>query len=201
MRNYGLELAIPQTVKDEFVYRSRQHAFNKLLGWGIGLLSVAITVDLIIYYTTGMIAFPILEFIAIAVSLVMFARALVNYTNEDRDILNSRYWYETEEAPISESNQTDTNTSQDTIIPQSRGNGHFILHIGLSVTQLNSIANAMLNTGTLTVNYIESLGISRQNAEKLREELSEYKLLSFDDKGRVRLTQDGERVCNRIIKA
>lgn len=200
MRNYGMELSIPQPVRDEFVYRSRQQAFNQLLGWGIGLLSVAITVDIAIYLITGMIAFPLLEIPSISIALYKFSRALVLYTNEDREILNSRYFDYTESEPIPESNVEDTNNEPTTIIPHSNGKGHFNLHIGLTTTQLKSIANTMLNTGTLTVNYIESLGVSRQNAEKLRIELAEYRLLSFDDKGRVKLTQDGIKVCKQIIK-
>ncbi|MFA5166582.1 MAG: hypothetical protein WC449_04815 [Candidatus Paceibacterota bacterium] len=200
MRNYGLEVAIPQAVKDEFVYRSRQQAFNHLLGWGIGLLSIAITVDIAIYLIMDMIAFPLLEIPAIVFALYKFSKALVQYTNEDRDILNGRYFsYDSiiEEVDSKEPETTDEIT---TIIPQANGKAHFNLHIGMTATQLKSIANTMLSTGTLTVNYIESLGISRQNAEKLRSELATYRLLSFDDKGRVKLTQDGIKVCKQIIK-
>lgn len=200
MRNYGLEVAIPQSVKDEFVYRSRQQAINHLLGWGIGLLSVAIAIDVLIYLTSGLIAFPLLEIPALLFALYKFSKALVDYTNEDRDILNNRYVIFEDEPIESNTHQIETTNELNTIIPQPNGKGHFILHIGLSSTQLKSIANTMLNTGTLTVNYIESLGISRQNAEKLRSELAEYHLLSFDDKGRVKLTQDGIKSCKQIIK-
>lgn len=199
MRNYGMEIAIPQTYKDEFVYRSRQQALNKLLGWGSGLLSVAITIDLVIYFITGMIAFPIFEFIAIAFAIVKFATALVKYTNEDRDILNSRLFDFSEETEEPESNQEEVNSDAVTVIPQETGKGNYILHIGLSNSQLTNVAKAMLNTNTLTVNYLESLGISRQNAEKLREELAEKKLLTFDNKGRVTLTDNGKRVAKKIL--
>ena len=58
----------------------------------------------------------------------------------------------------------------------------------------------MLNTGTLTVNYLESLGLSRQSAEGLRAELAGLDILEFDNKGRVSLTDKGEKICKRITK-
>ena len=78
------------------------------------------------------------------------------------------------------------------------GGSFYVIDVGLTNSQLDQIANALLDTKTLTINYLESLGLARQDAEKLRIELSAKELVEFDKKNRVHLTDLGKRIFYHI---
>ena len=199
MRNYEVQSIIQPSIKDAFVTRSRQQALDifksKLLKYAI----YAFTIELVMWRVFGVLLLPTIEFVAIAIALYDYARALCQFTVEDRDYLfgqQSIVEVESKNALTIEEKPA----RGDTLIPQDRGSGVYFLTIPLSESQKKAIANTMLNTETLTVNYLESIGLSRQNAEGLRAELAGLDILEFDNKGRVSLTDKGEKICKRIIK-
>lgn len=198
MRNYEAQSILQPTIKDAFVTRSRQQAFDifksKLLKYAI----YAFTIELLMWRIFGVLLLPTLEFVAIAIALYDYARALCQFTVEDREYLfNQQSTIEIESNNVL---AVDDKPKGNTIIPQATGKSIYVLSTPLTESQKKAIANTMLNTGTLTVNYLESLGLSRQSAEGLRAELAQLNLLEFDNKGRVTLTDKGEKICKRIIK-
>src|SRR5690606_14144589 len=120
----------------------------------------------------------IIVFPSILLALFEYAKALVYFTTEDRDYLYSNSI--AVESTHNDAIETPNDNQSITVIPQATGKGIYYLHVALSNSQLRSIANTMLNTETLTVNYLESLTISRQNAEKIRVELAQMGILQFD---------------------
>ena len=198
MRNYEVQALTQPTIKDAFVTRSRQQAFDILKSKLLKYAIYAFTIELAMWYIFGVLLLPTLEFVAIAIALYDYAKALCQFTTEDRD-----YLFNQQSIVEVESNNAlaiEDKPKGNTIIPQATGKSIYVLSIPLSESQKKAIANTMLNTGTLTVNYLESLGLSRQSAEGLRAELAGLDILEFDNKGRVSLTDKGEKICKRITK-
>ena len=203
MRKYNrLQTSIiPQTTKDEFVIRTRQQALNigfarwliaMLIAGSLFAVGFAVKPDIAIKCIVPLLA------LTLAYAINKYSEALEYFTDRDREMLESQYIKSDTQLIIP---KEETQTNEDiTVIPQAKGNGHYNLHIGLTETQLQHIAQTLLDTKTLTVNYIESLGLSRANAERLRAELSQFDIVYFDDKNRVHLTDDGKRICKRILK-
>ena len=198
MRNYEVQSIAQPSIKDAFVARSRQQAFDifksKLLKYAI----YAFTIELLMWRVFGVLLLPTVEFVAIAIALYDYAKALCQFTTEDREYLFNQQ-------SIIEVEPNNALTIEDkpkgnTIIPQTTGTSSYILATPLSESQKKAIANTMLNTETLTVNYLESIGLSRQSAEGLRAELAQLDILEFDNKGRVSLTDKGEKICKRMAK-
>lgn len=196
--NETIAFSQPTTSKSEFASRSERQAFDI----GLARLIIAIIVIGIIQFAFWL-AFTIiiLHFllpIAIAYGLLEYSNALKEFTYEDREWICSQY-YVNEESPLLPTDQAPA-THNITPIPQPKGNGYYNLHIGLTEIQLRHVAKTLLDTKTLTINYLESIGISRANAEKLRIELTEHGLLTYSSTGRVTLTKGGARVCGKILK-
>lgn len=202
MRKYKHTSIIPQQpINERLVDRSRQHAVNIFIARLLIALLLAGALGAIVFTINVAIAskvvIPLLA-MAIAYSIDSYSKALEKFTIEEREILWEQNFKSTPELAIPKS---ETAASHDTtIIPQAKGNGHYNLHVGLTPTQLQHIAQTMLDTKTLTVNYIESLGLSRANAERMRAELAEFGILNFNDKGRVQLTDNGRKICKRITR-
>lgn len=198
MKNYEVQSITQPSIKDAFVARSRQQAFDIFKSKLLKYLIPIIAIELLFYALTGRFVNFVIAIPPLLLALYDYAKALVYFTNEDRDYIYSN--------PVAiESIEDDiraesTDNGSITIIPQATGKGIYYLHVALSNSQLRSIANAILDTETLTVNFLESLKISRPNSEKIRAELAQLGVLQFDDKGRVRVTDNGIKICKRILK-
>lgn len=186
--------------RDRFVKRSRDHAINVFIAQFFIVFTLFASSQLLLFFLTGIIVIHYWLPLPVIYALLKYAKALLEFTNEDRDILCSQYFNnDQQQSPTNEMSEQETENDGITVIP-NKWNGHFYLHIGLSESQKKTIAETMLKTKTLTVNYIESLGVSRQNAERLRVEFAEFGILEFDKRGRTKLTKDGEIICKKILK-
>lgn len=198
MRNYEVQSITQPSIKDAFVTRSRQQAFDIFLGKLLKYLTLIIAIEILCYVITGKFINFIIALPSVLLALFDYAKALVYFTTEDRD-----YLFNQQSIIEVESNNAlaiEDKPKGNTIIPQASGKSIYVLSTSLSESQKKAIADTMLNTGTLTVNYLESLGLSRQSSEGLRAELAQLDILEFDNKGRVSLTNKGEKICKRITK-
>lgn len=197
MKNYEVQSIVQPSIKDALVLRSRQQAFDVFVGKLLKYLIPVIAIETLCYVITGRFINFVIALPSVLLALFEYAKALVYFTNEDRDYLYSNP-VAIESSANNEPIETDNNQNV-TIIPQATGKGIYYLHVALSNSQLRSIANAILDTETLTVNFLESLKISRPNSEKIRAELAQMGILQFDDKGRVKVTNSGIKICKRIL--
>lgn len=187
MRNYET-VSIARNIKRQ---QTNRHAANIFCGYLLMFMSFAITIDVAVYVVGDVILFPILESLAIVFSAFKYGESLINFTMQDR--YSSEYIENDEQydGKLSEDQQLQ---NQETLIRKPNSNSFYRLQIPLSTTQLDKVIEALLKTNSLTINYIESLGLARQEAERLRVELSTIGLVKFDRKNRVRLTDLGKEV-------
>lgn len=198
MREYKESYTIPitqqslQPIKQELTYRSRQQAFSLLIGYTITYLIPAIVFDVLVYYISGYILFPFTEFSAVSIALFRYAQHLIFFTLEDRESMRNIPIIQT---PLD--NEQSENTDY-CMIPNPNGNGCFIPETPINKSQLRDITETSLKTKSLTVNYLESIGISRPNAERLRAELVSRGLFTVESNQRLRLTKDGEKSFKQV---
>lgn len=199
---YKQEVASPNFIKDELVSRSRHHAFNR----GISAFVTALVGAVVINYAALRLFDKLFLgeslICVLCFSLYMYGNALNVYTEQDRDIILSKY-LPPEPMPIIE--QAPVQSLQElfekTELPHpSHKNGRLFLSMGLTQVQLERIAKAGLEKNSLPINLLESYGLSRQTAERLRMELAAMDLGYFTDKDRFMLTADGQKVFAKIIR-
>lgn len=196
MRNYKNANAVPliDTPRDDiYVGVTRKHAANMALA---SLLHCFAFIAMCSILYLAIRNWFVLFALSFPFTMYMYAEYLIRFTNEARDILFEQYTHKPE-IIMQQTEQGEVDKSY-TVIPSPNGKDRIILHIGLTVSQLEQIRDTVLKTKTLTVNYLESLGLSRQSAERLRVELTQNGLLDMDNKGRVHLTKNGRRSFERI---
>ena len=173
-----------------------QQAFNIFLGYLITTLSSAIALSVLVYYMQGIFIFPLLGVVSVCFAMYKGGRALIVYTLQEREDTNI-----IEETVFNEGiTQIPQVEGVVTYFPKPRNKGYYQLTVKITELQRFNVAKTLLSTNSLPVNYIESLGINRQNAEKLRAELANYELIKFNKNGRVSLTGDGKKSCQKILK-
>ena len=193
MRNY--ETVVTQEIdKRSIRQQTNNHAKNIFVGYLLMFMPIAVIFDASAYIISGVILFPILEGAAILFAAFKFGESLINFTYQDRETIayideDQEDDYIIEETPQSVMGKT---------FLERPGGSFYVIDVGLTNSQLDQIANALLDTNTLTINYLESLGLARQDAEKLRIELSAKELVEFDKKNRVHLTDSGKRIFYHI---
>lgn len=195
MKDYKntIPIASTQTYNDIYVGVTNKHATNmataSLLYCGAFVVVCGI-LYLVLYSSYALFLLPL------PFAMYIKAKYLVEFTNEARDILFEQY---TNQQEIVTQQIKDVQIDKSyTVISAPNGKDKIVLHLALTQSQLEQIKNTALQTKTLTVNYLESLGLSRPNAEKLRVELVQHNLLTMDDNGRVQLTKSGRRALSRI---
>lgn len=189
MRNYE-SIAIAQ---DGVKAQTNKQASNIFLGYLLMFMSIAVIFDVCAYLVSGVILFPILEGAAILFSAFKFGESLINFTYQDRE--NITYIEDQEDDIIIEES---TQSTRGKTFLERPGGSFYVIDVSLTNSQLDQIANALLDTNTLPINYLESLGLARQDAEKLRIELASKDLIEFDKKNRVHLTDSGKRIFYHI---
>jgi len=198
---YQQNVAAPNFVKDEFVTRSRHHAFNR----GVSAFFVVVVAAIVINYGAWRLfekQFVVESLVVIVCwTLFMYGDALKVYTEQDRDIILSKYIKE-EPALIEEPTKVEPfSLTERTELPHpSHNNGRLFVGVGLTNVQKEQIARIGLEKGSLPINTIEAVGLSRQKAELLRSELASLGLGYFTDKDRFELTTDGEKVFAKIVR-
>ena len=199
MKKYNQEsIVIPQRTKDVFVSRSRQQSNDVFVATLAIAVPVGIALDFIAYQAFGkfIIVFTLIAFLY---SVFEWARTRVAFTIEDRSILNSKYFQD--DNVITETKNDDSiDTKDNTLLPMAKRKGNHVLHIGLTVSQIEHIAKCAINKGNLTINYLESLGLSRQQAELLRMELAQYNIVQFDKNEKAIVTDYGRKVFEKALK-
>lgn len=196
MRRYNNSIPYIEHSNDIYVQVTRKHAYNMFkatLLYYLALLSIIASLLLALYYSKWL-----LLLLPVSIAFYREAQSLEEFTKEARDIL----WYQytnnnNEDVIISE--EKEHRVTGNTVIAGANGKTKHILHVDLTQGQLQQIAKAALSTESLTVNFLESIGLSRQDAELLRVELTQYGILNMDKKGRTKLTRDGEKVFKRIV--
>jgi len=133
------------------------------------------------------------------ISIAQFARSLILFTNEARDIqwesaMPNAHTQDIEGAPAQTERPKSSFPSPD------NKNGRLFTTVHLSEYQKHKIASAGIRHGKLTVNFLTGLGIRRSNAERLREELCSHSLMVFNERGEALMTEAGLRSFNRITQ-
>jgi len=198
MKKY--ESATPDFTRDMFVSRSRNHAFNR----AVSALSIAVVGVIVINYAAIKLLhrqFFVESLVLIAcVTLLSFGNSLKEYTNQDRDIILSQHFQLDPVEEIVEPAIHESRTVERTEFPHPQHkNGRLFVSIGLTDAQREKVAKIGLEKKSLPINMLESLGLSRQNAEMLRMDLGSHGLGYFTDSDRFVITKDGEKVFSKIL--
>lgn len=193
MKNVNLEtIATNATTRDDS-YNTRQHAFNIGLAYG-AVCAVICVCSVIAFHIEGVWLMRGL-LLSLVIGVIAFAKALIDFTQEARDIQ-----WQTHIPPIQMQAQQPMLIQEDTLdrkrasFPHpAHRNGMLFTDIELTDEQRNSIAQSVLQHGKLTINYLIGIGLRREDAELLREELVSHNLLMFNERNEAVLTEDGER--------
>jgi hypothetical protein len=199
---YKKYVAVPNFVRDEMITRSRNHAFNRGLS--------ALLISTVIIIVANYISWRLFEKSLLAESLILlvsvtlwqYGSALKEYTEQDRDIILSRYFPpELQVAQIERESDAEVPLTERTEFPHPENkNGRLILAVSLTREQKEKIARAGLEKNSLPINLIESFGLSRQMAERLRTEMASHDLGYFTDRDRFILTKNGQKVFAKILR-
>jgi len=196
---YKSDVASPDFVRDTFVSRSRNHALNS----GISALAMALVGVVVVNYValkffdTSFVVESVI--VVVCFSLLKFGNALGTYTEQDRDIILSQHF---KEEPFEEVlREEKEKPSRTTEFPHPlHKNGMLFVSVELTEAQKEKVARIGLEKKSLPINLLESLGLSRQNAERLRMELGSHGLGYFTDNDRFVVTQNGEKVFAKILR-
>ena len=196
MRRYNNSIPYINNNNDIYVQVTRKHAHNIFIATLYYALALLGTIAIL---ALALNSKWYLLLLVLPLAFYREARSLEEFTKEARDIL----WYtnmrndNNEGAIISE--EKEHRVTGNTVLTGANGKTKHVIHVDLTQGQLQQIAQAALSTESLTVNFLESIGLSRQDAELLRVELTQYGILNMDKKGRTKLTRDGEKVFKRIV--
>ena len=200
MEKYRAESSLSNTIQRDDSYNTRQHAFN------IGLAYMSVCIVVVVCTVIGFKMQAIWLLRGILASLIIdvgtFAKSLVEFTGEARDIQwkNSMAYdppVQTDVGGI----DTDDDTDERGSFPSPRHrNGMLFVSAGLSETQRHEIAATALQHQKLTVNYLTSIGLKREDAERLREELVGHGLLMFNERNEAVITDDGCKSFGKVAR-
>jgi hypothetical protein len=133
--------------------------------------------------------------VSIVVGMIAYGKSLSAFTDEARDII----WRREMETGVDldgdglvgkpEASPLDR---PKTIMRGADKNHHwFIEGMNLSESQIKKICETAANTKTLTINYLEKIGLSRQEAEMFRVTLVNNNFATFDANQRIVFTDRG----------
>ncbi len=189
MKKFDVDSAAQSMTVRGDEYNTRQHAFN--IGVAYGLVAMVMALCIVVFFKLEIVWLLRLTMLALLIGASTFAYALISYTNEARDI---QYESHVQSRPVETYvPQTDPNALRAFFPSPEHKNGLLFTDVQLTEQQKTAIARAALQHGKLTVNYLIGIGIPRDAAERLREELVSHNLLMFNERGETVLTLDGER--------
>lgn len=176
---------------------AREHAMNKAVAWFIyaqvPLAAIALFLVSRQYIQWYEVIYSSLA--ALSVGAFVYGRSLSGFTDDAREIIWRREMGEGIDLdgdgiigePVEELGER-----RRTILRGVDKNHHwFVDGMNLSETQIKKIAETALNTKTLTVNYLEKVGLTRQEAEMLRITLVNSGFAVLDDSKRVVFNERG----------
>lgn len=201
--NNTIPITQPYQTKREDQYHVRDHATNIGIAYFLITFSVMVSILAILSATAIFtIKWPQDYLIALPISLtagiVSFALALNDFTKDARAMLWTQYEQQKEIIAQQIIKEQGDNEYQKTFLPAKRGNDKVGIDVYLSESQLAKIAQAALNSGKLTINYLDSIGISRPRAEKLRQELAKIGYAKFNQHSELIFTKDGLQCFKRL---
>lgn len=198
MRKYESDHSLVSATPRDDTYNTRQHAFNI----GLAYTSVCSIVALCAVIGFKIEAVWLLRGIlfSMVIGVFAFAKALIDFTKEARDIQWETSMPQREELPVVKS-VASTDSYERASFPSPRHrNGLLFTSVALSDKQRDDIASSALQHGKLTVNYLTSLGLTREDAERLREELAAHSLVSFNERNEAVLTDEGRKSFEALLK-
>jgi hypothetical protein len=178
------------------IYNTRQHAFN------IGLAFATVSTSIILC-STIIFGLPVIwllrgALISFMLGVLAFAKSLIDFTNEARDIQWEQSMPKVEVKPIEVDHQP--HGARASFPSPQNPHGLLFTTVGLNENQRRNIAEAAIQHGKLTVNYLTSLGLRRDDAERLREELVSHNLLMFNDRHETVVTKSGRKSFIKLLK-
>lgn len=178
-------------------YRTRQHALNIGLAWGIGLstLSIAIILAFSIDLVWLLRTIPL----SLAVGVGSFSKALIEFTNDAHNIIWESNLSVSQPQSVDNVSPPPAHAKRGSFPHPDHKNGMLMLSVKLTDQQREEIAQAGINHGKLTVNFLVGVGLSRENAERLREELVGHRLAHFDERQRAIITAKGKRSFRKLL--
>ena len=190
----GGSFAVHNTQDDH--YNTRQHAFN--IGVAYGAVLVALCLCAVIVFKLQVVWLLRGMLVSFMLGVIAFAKALINFTQEARDI----QWESSmpKREPVAEVPYKEllrSKIQRATFPSPLHKKGMLFTSVELDNEQKERVVEAGLQHGKLTVNYLTSLGIKRENAERLREELVSHGLLSYNDRHEAVLTEQGVKSFRR----
>ena len=178
-------------------YNTRQHAFNIGLAYFAFLVAACVCSTIIfelkvIWILRGVLA-------SFMIGMGQFARSLICFTNEARDIQweSSMPKAHIQEIPIE---QSLVQRGKSAFPSPDNKNGRLFTTVHLSEYQKHSIASAAVEHGKLTINFLTGLGVQRDGAERLREDLCSHSLLKFNERGEALVTAPGLRSFKAMLQ-
>lgn len=200
MRTYKATTSPITTRNADDAYHTRLHAFNVGLAYTVG--SIAITIASTLTFSLSILWVARGFGLSLFLGAIMFCVYLYRFTQEARDIQwqkNLPSLIEPDEPDEPDSNQHALITSKTSLPSPRNKNGTLWITVNLNNDQRESIARTALRHGKLTVNYLQSIGLRRAQAERLREELVRHDLLMFNDRNEAVVTNDGVASFKKII--
>jgi len=192
-RNYNSTIPIAQIQNDK--YRVREHALNFGMAYFLILFfSSSATMFMMRshYYQYALI-------LSGAIAVCVYAYCLMDFTNEARDLLCTQAQQVQEIVTKEVIKEQGDKEYQKTLLPTPDGK-HFVgIDVYLTETQITQVANAAVS-GKITVNYLDSIGVSRPRAEKLRNELARIGYATFNRNSQLVITKSGLQSFKSLLK-
>jgi len=127
--------------------------------------------------------------IAAISGFISFSFALSEFTSEARNLLLKEYDLEQQIIEREIVKEQGDSEYQKTFLPEGK-HSQIGIDVYLTDYQLQKVAQAAHASGNLTVNYLDSIGLSRARSEKLRQELARIGYAKFE-KGQLIFTKKG----------
>lgn len=195
-----LPLTAPPAIQSD-QYHVRDHAANV----GIACFLVTLSSLLSATYLLSTIVpgfkpqhYTFILPLSFSAGIIAFSHALWKFTNDAREMLWTQYERQQDVIMQQIVKERGDNEYQKTFLPNPRGNGKQAIAVYLNSEQLNSIAYAAQNSGKLTVNFLDSIGVSRPRAEKLRQELARIGYAKFNNHSELIFTKTGLHSLQRL---
>jgi len=173
---------------------AREHAFNKAFAYFLYAMMPLIVVYFIGLKTMYLEIWDALYiiFFAAIVGMVAYGRFLSLYTDECREIM----WENEVRTGVDldgDGKIGNPETQSLKTIINGIGKNERLMFDGfsLSPSQIKAIASTAIKTKTLTVNWLESIGLTRTQAESFRIQCVHKNLAEMDDSGRIKINENG----------
>ena len=180
-------IALSSTRDDH--YNTRQHAFN--IGVAYSVVSVAVCLCAVILFEMKVVWLLRGTLLAFMIGVFAFSKSLIAFTQEARDIQWECAMPRVE--PVSIKELPSPQGKRASFPSPEHRHGVLFTSVEINDEQKARIVEAGLQHEKLTINYLTSLGIKREDAERLREELVSHGLLDYNERHEAVLTENGKR--------